>query len=70
MKTHALREGRLVKEHRGIVKRRPARGILAFGRDAGLLAGAGYERRDTVLVDLFPHTPRVELVSRFDRIAS
>ncbi|HEY1116988.1 MAG TPA: hypothetical protein VGE43_04745, partial [Acidimicrobiales bacterium] len=39
----------------------------AFGRDAGLLADAGYERRSTVLVDLFPHTPRVELVSRFDR---
>jgi 23S rRNA (uracil1939-C5)-methyltransferase len=41
----------------------------AFGRDAGLLAGAGFERRSTVLVDLFPHTPRVELVSRFDRKA-
>ena len=39
----------------------------AFGRDAGLLAEAGFERRSTVLVDLFPHTPRVELVSRFDR---
>lgn len=41
----------------------------SFGRDAGLLADAGYERRSTVLVDLFPHTPRVELVSRFDRKA-
>jgi len=40
----------------------------AFGRDAGLLRDAGYERRRTVLVDLFPHTPRVELVTRFDRI--
>jgi 23S rRNA (uracil1939-C5)-methyltransferase len=39
----------------------------AFGRDAGLLVEAGWERRSTVLVDLFPHTPRVELVSRFDR---
>jgi 23S rRNA (uracil1939-C5)-methyltransferase len=39
----------------------------AFGRDAGLLAEAGFERRSTLLVDLFPHTPRVELVSRFDR---
>ena len=39
----------------------------AFGRDAGLLAAEGYERRSTSLVDLFPHTPRVELVSRFDR---
>jgi 23S rRNA (uracil1939-C5)-methyltransferase len=42
----------------------------AFGRDAGLLAEAGFERRSTVLVDLFPHTPRVELVSRFDRKAA
>jgi 23S rRNA (uracil1939-C5)-methyltransferase len=42
----------------------------AFGRDAGLLAAAGYQRRSTVLVDLFPHTPRVELVSRFDRTAA
>jgi len=41
----------------------------AFGRDAGLLAAAGWARRSTVLVDLFPHTPRVELVSRFDRSA-
>lgn len=40
----------------------------SFGRDAGLLAGSGYARRSTVLVDLFPHTPRVELVSRFDRV--
>ena len=39
----------------------------SFGRDAGLLADAGFTRRSTVLVDLFPHTPRVELVSRFDR---
>jgi 23S rRNA (uracil1939-C5)-methyltransferase len=39
----------------------------SFGRDAGLLDAAGFERRSTVLVDLFPHTPRVELVSRFDR---
>lgn len=42
----------------------------AFGRDAGLLCDAGFERRSTLLVDLFPHTPRVELVSRFDRRAS
>jgi len=39
----------------------------SFGRDAGLLAECGYARRSTVLVDLFPHTPRVEVVSRFDR---
>lgn len=39
----------------------------SFARDTGLLAQAGYRRRSTVLVDLFPHTPHVELVSRFDR---
>lgn len=39
----------------------------SFGRDAGLLRDAGYERVSTTLVDLFPHTPHVELVSRFDR---
>ena len=41
----------------------------SFGRDAGLLAAAGYGLRSTTLVDLFPHTPHVELVSRFDREA-
>ncbi len=39
----------------------------SFARDAGLLCGAGYTLRSTTLVDLFPHTPHVELVSRFDR---
>lgn len=39
----------------------------SFARDAGLLADSGFARRSTVLVDLFPHTPHVELVSRFDR---
>ncbi len=42
----------------------------AFGRDVGLLADAGYARRSTVLVDLFPHTPHVELVSAFEPTAS
>lgn len=37
----------------------------SFGRDAGRLVAAGFQRDDTVLVDLFPHTPHVELVSRF-----
>ena len=41
----------------------------SFGRDAGLLRDAGYELRSTTLVDLFPHTPHVELVSRFDRVS-
>lgn len=40
----------------------------AFGRDARLLADVGFERRWTRTVDLFPHTPHVELISRFDRV--
>lgn len=39
----------------------------AFGRDARLLADAGYERQNTTAIDLFPQTPHVELVSRFER---
>jgi 23S rRNA (uracil1939-C5)-methyltransferase len=39
----------------------------ALGRDAGLLGGAGYELVESTLVDVFPHTPHVEVVSRFDR---
>jgi len=41
----------------------------AFGRDAGLLEAAGWTRRSSTLVDLFPHTPRVEVVSGFERAA-
>jgi len=39
----------------------------ALGRDARLLAEAGYELQTVLLVDLFPHTSHVEVVSRFDR---
>ena len=39
----------------------------SYGRDAGLLAATGYRLGSTTLVDLFPHTPHVELVSVFDR---
>ena len=39
----------------------------AFGRDARLLAEAGYVRSNTTAIDLFPQTPHVELVSRFER---
>jgi 23S rRNA (uracil1939-C5)-methyltransferase len=42
----------------------------ALGRDVRLLAEAGYRLVDTTLIDLFPHTPHVEVVSRFDRVAS
>lgn len=37
----------------------------SFGRDAGRLGAAGWRRTRTMLVDLFPHTPHVELVSAF-----
>jgi len=42
----------------------------ALGRDVRLLAEAGYRLVDATVTDLFPHTPRVEVVSRFDRVAS
>jgi 23S rRNA (uracil1939-C5)-methyltransferase len=41
----------------------------AFARDARLLAAAGYPLVSATLVDLFPHTSHVEVVSRFDRVA-
>lgn len=37
----------------------------SLGRDAGLLAAAGYRFERARLVDLFPHTPHVEVVSSF-----
>lgn len=39
----------------------------SLGRDAALLVGAGYRLDRSTLVDLFPHTPHVEVVSVFDR---
>jgi 23S rRNA (uracil1939-C5)-methyltransferase len=39
----------------------------ALGRDARLLDGAGFDLASSQLVDLFPHTSHVEVVSRFDR---
>ena len=39
----------------------------ALGRDARLLAGHGFRHDGTTLVDLFPHTPHVEAVTRFIR---
>ncbi|MEX2293759.1 MAG: TRAM domain-containing protein [Acidimicrobiales bacterium] len=39
----------------------------SLGRDAKLLGEAGYQLRSATLVDLFPHTSHVEVVSRFDR---
>lgn len=37
----------------------------SLGRDVALLAGLGYRHERSVLVDLFPQTPHVEVVSRF-----
>jgi 23S rRNA (uracil1939-C5)-methyltransferase len=39
----------------------------ALGRDAGLLATAGFTLRTATLVDLFPHTPHVEVVTTWQR---
>lgn len=39
----------------------------ALGRDARLLGEAGYVLQHSELIDLFPHTSHVEVVSRFDR---
>ncbi len=39
----------------------------ALGRDAKLLADAGYGLVDATLVDLFPHTSHLEVVTRFDK---
>jgi 23S rRNA (uracil1939-C5)-methyltransferase len=57
-KVAATHAGRLV-----LVSCDPA----ALGRDARLLGEAGYELVSAQLVDLFPHTSHVEVVSRFDR---
>jgi 23S rRNA (uracil1939-C5)-methyltransferase len=40
---------------------------VALARDAGLLRDLGYDFRSCVVLDLFPQTPHVEVVSRFDR---
>jgi 23S rRNA (uracil1939-C5)-methyltransferase len=39
----------------------------SLARDARLLAAAGFRHDGTALVDLFPHTPHVEAVTRFIR---
>jgi 23S rRNA (uracil1939-C5)-methyltransferase len=39
----------------------------SLGRDAALLAEHGFAHDRTTLVDLFPHTPHVEAVTRFIR---
>jgi tRNA/tmRNA/rRNA uracil-C5-methylase (TrmA/RlmC/RlmD family) len=39
----------------------------SLGRDAALLQGAGYSLSAVTVVDLFPHTFRVEAVTVYDR---
>jgi 23S rRNA (uracil1939-C5)-methyltransferase len=41
----------------------------SLGRDVAVLGGLGYVHRGSTVVDLFPHTPHVEVVTRFDRIS-
>lgn len=54
-----------------VVTCRPERLVLvscdpaSLGRDASLLAAAGYQLERATPVDLFPHTPHVEVVSVF-----
>jgi 23S rRNA (uracil1939-C5)-methyltransferase len=56
-----------------VVASRPRRVVLVscdaanLGRDAGLLRDAGYGLSAVTAVDLFPHTPHVEVVTVFDR---
>ena len=39
----------------------------AFGRDVALLQARGFDLQALTMVDLFPQTSHVEVVSRFDR---
>jgi 23S rRNA (uracil1939-C5)-methyltransferase len=39
----------------------------AFGRDVALLDARGYALQALRVIDLFPQTSHVEVVSRFDR---
>jgi 23S rRNA (uracil1939-C5)-methyltransferase len=40
----------------------------SLARDTAVLTGLGFAHRRSTLVDLFPHTPHVEVVTRFDRV--
>jgi 23S rRNA (uracil1939-C5)-methyltransferase len=42
----------------------------SLGRDARLLEAAGFRHDGSTVVDMFPHTPHVEVVSRFVRDVS
>jgi 23S rRNA (uracil1939-C5)-methyltransferase len=40
---------------------------VAMARDTKLLAGRGFTLATATMIDLFPHTPHVEVVARFDK---
>jgi 23S rRNA (uracil1939-C5)-methyltransferase len=40
---------------------------VSLARDTSLLAAHGYVHAGSTVLDLFPHTPHVEVVTRFDR---
>jgi 23S rRNA (uracil1939-C5)-methyltransferase len=40
---------------------------VSMARDTTLLAAHGYRHAGSTVLDLFPHTPHVEVVTRFDR---
>ncbi len=43
---------------------------VSLARDTTLLAVHGYEHRSSTVLDLFPHTPHIEVVTVFDRRAA
>jgi len=43
--------------------------VASLGRDAKLLVDAGYRLRSATPIDMFPHTPRVEVLSMFQKPA-
>ncbi len=44
--------------------------VASLGRDAALLAGHGYHHAGSAVLDLFPQTSHVEVVTRFTRSAT
>lgn len=40
---------------------------VSLARDTALLAAHGYRHQGSIVLDLFPHTPHVEVVTTFDR---
>ena len=41
---------------------------VSLARDTTLLAALGYRHAGSTVLDLFPHTPHVEVVTRFERV--